>query len=59
LLIIKPKQSNKFYISARRGAFLFLSLITVISISFAGNGFAQNLSGGDGGSFFMGVLLAV
>jgi len=41
LLIIKPKQSNKFYISARRGAYLFLNLIAVVSISFFSNGFAQ------------------
>ena len=44
------KQSNRFFISARRGAHLFLSLCTVISISFASNGFAQTLSGGAGGN---------
>ncbi|MBT8564775.1 autotransporter outer membrane beta-barrel domain-containing protein [Polynucleobacter paneuropaeus] len=43
---ITSKVSNQFCISVRRGAHLFLSLIAVISISFAGNGFAQSCSGG-------------
>ena len=46
---ITSKQSNQFCISAREGARLFLSLIAVISISFASNSFAQTLSGGAGG----------
>jgi len=38
---ITSKKSNKFCISARRGAHLLFGLIALISISFAGNGFAQ------------------
>ncbi|QWD08397.1 autotransporter outer membrane beta-barrel domain-containing protein [Polynucleobacter paneuropaeus] len=50
LPFIASKQSNKFCISAREGAHLLLSLFAALSISFAGNGLAQTLSGGAGGN---------